>query len=67
MQLFIVKKAKKKKKIPYIPQIFNDNKFIVRIFDIFAKQFLMLDNGNALPLHFSLLTGKAFEWLLLTR
>ena len=29
MLLFIVKKAKIIKKIPYIPQIFNNNKFIV--------------------------------------
>ena len=67
MLLFFVQKAKIIKWIPCIPQIFNDNKFIVAFkeesknFWYFAKQFLVLDNGNALRLHFSLLTDKVLS------
>ena len=54
--------------IPYIPPLFQDNKFIVdfkekrAIFNsFFAKQCLLLDTGSALPSPFLLIVFKSLS------
>ena len=68
MLLDSIKDSLNGRKIPCIPPLFHDNKFIAdfkeksKIFNSFsAKQCSFIDNGTTLPSHFPLTTEKSLS------